>query len=585
MNALLLAALGIHLVTCALAVGTLCMLLLAGPPPGRAMRRWEKRSLQIVRWSVVVALGSGVLWLLARTALFEGRSDAALEAAAVWRAAIDTWPGRVWLVRHGLLLLLAAFLVIRGDVSARRDWYAARSQAFIMAALVLTLLAGSSHTAALSEGGWTVANDMLHLLGAGVWVGGLPALALLLYAASRDDPAPSAYAVAAARRFSRLALCAVLTLAATGLFGALLLVETLAGLVGTTHGRLLLAKFGLLVPILLLAAINRALLASLDAGRTQRSSPARRMAMYVALEFGLAVGLLGIAATMTVTTPARHGNPMWPWSVRLPPNFFAAAAGSPDVPLLLGVVAPAALGVALLVLAAFASRRRGLLLACVGALLGGAAAIGLRPFTIEAFPTSYLRPPIAFHASSIAEGMVVYKHDCATCHEPSPFPPGATGAPGVDLRGAQAAQRSAGDLYWLVSHGRPERGMPDFANCLNESERWNVINFVRALEFSADQRQVGSEVEQDRAWLPAPDFTFSVGPLAPKSLRDYRGQWLVLLVLYALPELSRADVGACATLRRFVGARCRDHCGLGRGRRRRDRRSRLAAAHPVPCSD
>ena len=78
--------------------------------------------------------------------------------------------------------------------------------------------------------------------------------------------------------------------------------------------------------------------------------------------------------------------------------------------------------------------------------------------------------------------------------------------------------------------------MPDFANRLNESERWNVINFVRALEFSADQRQVGSEVEQDRAWLPAPDFTFSVGPLAPKSLRDYRGQWLVLLVLYALPD-------------------------------------------------
>ena len=423
MNALLLAALGIHLVTCALAVGTLCMLLLAGPPPGRAMRRWEKRSLQIVRWSVLVALGSGVLWLLARTALFEGRSDAALEAAAVWRAAIDTWPGHVWIVRHGLLLLLAAFLVIRGDVSARRDWYAARSQAFIMAALVLTLLAGSSHTAALSEGGWTVANDMLHLLGAGVWVGGLPALALLLYAASRDDPAPSAYAVAAARRFSRLALCAVLTLAATGLFGALLLVETLAGLVGTTHGRLLLAKFGLLVPILLLAAINRALLASLDAGRTQRSSPARRMAMYVALESGLAVGLLGIAATMTVTTPPATATRCGPGPFASRPTFsprppdrrmFHSSWGLSRRP------------------------RSASLCSCwrLSPVGGAVCCLHASGRSWEARPpsafgrsrskpsrTSYLRPPIAFHASSIAEGMVVYKHDCATCHEPSPSPP------------------------------------------------------------------------------------------------------------------------------------------------------------------
>jgi putative copper resistance protein D len=42
-------------------------------------------------------------------------------------------------------------------------------------------------------------------------------------------------------------------------------------------------------------------------------------------------------------------------------------------------------------------------------------------------------------------------------------------------------------------------------------------------------------VERDRAWLVAPDFTIAVGPLAPGALRDYRGQRMVLLVLYTLP--------------------------------------------------
>ena len=43
-------------------------------------------------------------------------------------------------------------------------------------------------------------------------------------------------------------------------------------------------------------------------------------------------------------------------------------------------------------------------------------------------------------------------------------------------------------------------------------------------------------MEPDRAWLVGPDFTVSVGPLAPGALRDYRGRRMVLLVLYTLPE-------------------------------------------------
>src|SRR5205814_3160869 len=60
-------------------------------------------------------------------------------------------------------------------------------------------------TAAISPGtALTVAIDACHLLGTGVWLGGLVALGALLRAASRDaDADDRAHAVITARRFSR----------------------------------------------------------------------------------------------------------------------------------------------------------------------------------------------------------------------------------------------------------------------------------------------------------------------------------------------------------------------------------------------
>ena len=62
------------------------------------------------------------------------------------------------------------------------------------------------------------------------------------------------------------------------------------------------------------------------------------------------------------------------------------------------------------------------------------------------------------------------------------------------------------------------------------------MNFVRALGARAAARGLGPEVEPGRPWLVAPDFTFSVGPIPPQWLRDFRGRRIVLLVLYTLPD-------------------------------------------------
>ena len=126
MRALLLVALWLHLASGVLLTGAFFMLLLAGPPRASVARRWDEAVVAWSRLLVLLALGSGIVWLMARTAVFENRPHAALEVRAVSHAVLDTWPGLVWLARHGLLIVLGAFLAIRADVAERRNWIAAR---------------------------------------------------------------------------------------------------------------------------------------------------------------------------------------------------------------------------------------------------------------------------------------------------------------------------------------------------------------------------------------------------------------------------------------------------------------------------
>jgi len=537
MRALVLAVLWVHLASSVLLTGAFFMLLLAGPPVAPAARRWDGAVVAWSRLLVLVAFGSGIVWLMVRTAAFENRPHAAVEARAVWHAVLDTWPGLVWLARHGLLLVLGAFLAIRADVAERGNWIASRGEALLLAALALALVSGSSHAAAISPGAvLAVAIDVTHLLGTGFWLGALLPLALLLRLISREDGADSLpYAVRAARRFSRAALITMLILMGSGVMNAIVQVESIAGLAGTTHGRLLLAKLAVLGLILVLAVVNRVHLlpARLGSNDTVRSPVMRRLTAFVGLEAGLALVLLALAAAMTLTTPARHGDPVWP----LPFRFSLDAVL--DVPAtrsraLLGAQL-AVVGLVMLIASLLVRRRRAPLLASSLALMAVGAGVGLAPLVVDAYPTTYRRPLVTYDVGSIAAGMTTYGEHCAPCHGATGAGNGTPSRPATDLRVPPASRRRAGELFWLVTHGMPTRGMPEFGSRLGETQRWNVINFIRALGAADGARGIGRQVERDRAWLVAPDFTIAVGPLAPGALRDYRGQRMVLLVLYTLP--------------------------------------------------
>jgi putative copper resistance protein D len=538
--ALGLAARWLHLASSVLLVGAAAMIVIAGRSDRPTAQAWERRVLAGARVTALVALVSGLAVVGAQAALFEGRPAAAFEARAIGRVLLETQAGHVWLVRGGFLALLAAFLSLRVSVERRVDWRAARGEAVLLAVAALVPLAAAGHAAAVEPGtASSIALDGLHVLAAGVWVGGLVPLALLLRAASTDHGADARpHAVLAARRFSRTALGMVLLLAATGTALAITDVGSVAALVGTSYGHLLLAKLGLLAVALGLAGVNRSvLLARLGGDGPTVGRPAmRRLSGFVLVETILTLAILGVVAAMNVTPPALHEQPQWPFTIRLSLAALEGRGAEATRALVgsqIGVVGLVALVVGL------AMRAWRLPLAMIAlALLGAGAGLALPPLAIDAYPTTYLRPSVPYQAGAITAGAALYQTNCARCHGPQGAGDGPDGrglprSP-ADLRAPHTAQHTAGDLFWWISHGILGSGMPGFASQLSEAQRWELINFLRALSAGYAARGMGQTIERDRRWLVAPDFVFTVGPTPARALKDYRGR-NVLVALYALP--------------------------------------------------
>ena len=540
MYALGLAARWLHLASSVFLVGAAAMIVLAGRSDRATAQRWEQRVLASAWAWALLALVSGVVVLGVQTALFEGRAGAAFDPRAIGRVLLETQAGRVWLVRGGLLAVLAAFLSLRVSVERRADWRAARGQTVLLGVAALVPLAAAGHAAAVEpDTARAIALDSLHLLGAGLWVGSLLPLAQLLRASSTEagvDARP--YAVLAVRRFSRAALFTVVLLAATGTALAIFHVGSVAGLVGTSYGRLLLSKLAMLALALVFAALNRSvLLPRLGGDGPTMGRPAmRRLSGFVVVEAVLALGILIVVAAMSVTPPARHEPPLWPFAIRL--SLVALQGRADEMTRALIGSQVAVVGLVALI-AGIAMRAWRLPLGAVAlAMLGAGAGLALPPLAIDAYPTTYLRPSVAYQAGAITAGAALYQSNCAGCHGPRGAGDGPDGrglprSP-ADLRAPHTAQHTAGDLFWWISHGIPGSGMPGFGSRLSEEERWELINYLRALSAGHAAREMGPTVERDRRWLVAPDFTFTVGPTPPRALKDYRGR-SVLIVLYALP--------------------------------------------------
>jgi len=76
-------------------------------------------------------------------------------------------------------------------------------------------------------------------------------------------------------------------------------------------------------------------------------------------------------------------------------------------------------------------------------------------------------------------GKTVYEKNCLGCHGKAGT--GLGGAtPSLVDRGKMAAKTDT-ELFNVVTNGRPGTGMPAWGKVLSDSDRWNVVAYLRSL--------------------------------------------------------------------------------------------------------
>lgn len=183
-----------------------------------------------------------------------------------------------------------------------------RPTVVILSVLLLASLGWIGH-AAMDQGSARIArelNQTLHLLAAGLWLGGLVPLGwLLLRARGPQNDVDVTLARDIVRRFSHVGYVAVALTALTGAINSFLVVRSLGAMVETEYGRLLALKILLFLAMLVMALVNRFLLSP----RIDRDASAL-LALYRSMgcELGLGLCILAIVSVLGTLPPAIHGN-------------------------------------------------------------------------------------------------------------------------------------------------------------------------------------------------------------------------------------------------------------------------------------
>lgn len=249
---------------------------------------------QVWQGAVAVGLAAHALALLTQVGQVNDTLFGAPWEPAAYAVLFDTRFGTLWLARLALWLALAA-LVMRPQATPG-------GLAGLSAGLV-AVFSLSGHGAAQPDPLWPIVNTAMHVAAAGAWLGGLLWLALGWWQARPQ-------AIQAVPRFSALALVSVAALTLSGVYAAVLQVESPMALVSTLYGQLLLGKVVLAGLALALGAANL-LVVSPQVTQAQAAPWQALLGRTVRGELGLAALVLLVVGVLATTPPARTPSAEW----------------------------------------------------------------------------------------------------------------------------------------------------------------------------------------------------------------------------------------------------------------------------------
>jgi copper resistance protein D len=297
----------IHFAATSIVAGCLIFRLLVVEPSLRSPEAVaiRKQTHRIAAIGLAVAVASGAIWLLLQAATMSGLPfGEAMTADVLSMVVTGTQFGLTQDVRFGLGIVLAGCLTYDHRASGR--WLGLMSALGLIAAIAWTGHAGAGDGA---MGTLHLAADVLHLIGAGAWLGGLVSLTLLLAAVRRGGYASMLLARHAIKRFSILGIACVGALILTGIVNAWSLVGSLHTLIFSEYGRLLTLKIGLFAIMLAFAAVNRFWLMPRlvsPAGHEPQLNSLRQLSLSSVIEIVLGMMIYGIVGVLGTQHPAIH---------------------------------------------------------------------------------------------------------------------------------------------------------------------------------------------------------------------------------------------------------------------------------------
>ena len=308
-DALLIVIRAIHFSATAIVAGVLLFRTVVAEPALGLVQPlayfFDRQTVRIAGISLAVSIASGLAWITAQVPAMSGLSlTEAMTADVIGTVVTQTQFGMVSDIRLALAIILAACLTYDRVPPVR--WLGVASALGLVASIALTGHAGSIPG---EKGIFHLTVDVLHLVAAAAWIGGLVSLPLLLAAGRRDQASePPFLAWDVVQRFSTLGIASVCTLLVSGIANTAILVGSLHALLVTHYGRLLMLKMVLFAVMITLAAINRfwltPRLAGLPSGRT--GDAVRRLTRNCIGEILLGLAIFAIVGALGTIHPAIH---------------------------------------------------------------------------------------------------------------------------------------------------------------------------------------------------------------------------------------------------------------------------------------
>lgn len=281
---------GLVIVAQSMAVGGgLFLIFLAIPfapglPEGASLVR---RTAAIAAWSALALAVGEAITVAMQVAVLTDTLD--LPVSGVVGASFAV----AGLVKMAAALLLAGLLVRCRLGAGTGD----KAALLAVCAVVIAAATATTHAAArLDDEGVLLAASALHILGAAIWIGGIPCFVMML---GRLHDAAAFRRVGA--RFSRMSMLGVGCILLSATAFSVLYIGSWPAVYGTAYGVMVTAKAAMFGALLLLGLGNFLVVERL---RNDPATPVLRMRRFAEVEIGIGFSVFFAAASLTSVPPA-----------------------------------------------------------------------------------------------------------------------------------------------------------------------------------------------------------------------------------------------------------------------------------------